>query len=245
MASNQPDIIESVQELEDRLPIAFNDKTLAVRALTHRSYLNETQLVHGDNERLEFLGDAVLDLIVADILYQRFPEQREGSLTAMRAGLVRRETLAEFARQLGLGSFLLLGKGEAESGGRERDVILCAAFEALVGAIYLDQGMEETTEFLNTLLEPTLEPLSAGHFTKNPKSQLQEWSQAELGETPHYVTIASTGPDHAKEFTVEVRIGGKTFGTGMGNSKQQAAKDAARSALSQLMSSGQVTVLPV
>lgn len=234
MASRQPDIIQSLHTLEERLAISFHDKTLAVRALTHRSYLNEAQLVHGDNERLEFLGDAVLDLIVADLLYQRFPEQREGSLTAMRAGLVRRETLAEFARQIDLGAHLLLGKGEADSGGRERDVILCSAFEALVGAVYLDQGIDETTEFLCSFLEPTLEPLSAGYFTKNPKSQLQEWAQAEMGETPRYVTIDSVGPDHAKEFTVEVRIGGKTFGSGHGNSKQQAAKDAARAALMEI-----------
>ena len=222
------------QQLEERLGFRFKDKSLLMRALTHRSYLNEAPPIHLDNERLEFLGDAVIDLIVAEVLYQRFPEQREGALTTMRANLVRRETLATFARQIDLGTYLLLGRGEAENGGRERDALLCAAFEALCGAIYLDQGLEAAAKFLGEFLEPMLTPLAQGPITKDPKSRLQEWAQTELGQTPHYVTIGSTGPDHAKEFTVEVRIGGQVYGVGVGMSKQKAAQQAARAALDSI-----------
>ncbi|NOX60419.1 MAG: ribonuclease III [Chloroflexi bacterium] len=231
MDSRRIDVFALHHELEDRLGIHFKDKSLLTRALTHRSFLNEAPLVHMDNERLEFLGDAVIDLLVAEVLYQRFPEQREGTLTTMRASLVRRETLARFARQIDLGKYLLLGRGEAENGGRERDALLCAAFEALCGAIYLDQGLETAASFLYPLLEPMLVPLAHGELTKDPKSRLQEWAQTALGETPHYVTVGSTGPDHAKEFTVEVWIGQDVYGVGVGLSKQKAAQQAARAAL--------------
>jgi ribonuclease-3 len=220
-----------VLDFEQRLAFSFNDKTLLLRALTHRSYLNESALLFADNERLEFLGDAVLDLLVAELLYQRFPELHEGFLTAMRSSLVRREALAQFGRQIELGNHLLMGRGEEESGGRERDAILCATFEAIIGAIYLDQGLVAAARFLHPLIEPELQALRSGQMSKDAKSLLQEWSQATLNATPAYVTVETSGPDHAREFTVAVRIGGVTYGLGRGASKQRAAQEAAGAAL--------------
>lgn len=231
MASNPPDALAVVQACEEQLGLCFTDKSLLLRALTHRSYLNEADLIYADNERLEFLGDAVLALIVAEWLYQRFPEQREGFLTAVRAYLVRSETLAGYARRLGLGDFLLLSRGEHESGGRERDSILAAAFEALIGALYLDQGMAAVGRFLLPLLEPLLADIREGEVHKDARTRLQEWAQARLGATPVYVTVGTTGPDHARQFTVEVRIRDEVFGVGIGPSKQQAAQQAAEAAL--------------
>lgn len=238
MASSPPDrsAFQVVIDFEERLALSFNDKTLLLRALTHRSYLNEASFIFSDNERLEFLGDAVLDLLVAELLYQRFPELHEGFLTAMRASLVRREALAQFARQLDLGGHLLMGRGEEDSGGRERDAILCAAFEAVVGAIYLDQGLAAANRFLLPLVEPELQALRDGQLHKDAKSLLQEWSQATLSHTPAYATVETSGPDHAREFTVAVRIGGELYGIGRGLSKQRAAQEAATNALAAVQS---------
>lgn len=246
MASSPPDrsAFQVVLDFEQRLGISFNDKTLLLRALTHRSYLNEASYLFADNERLEFLGDAVLDLLVAELLYQRFPELHEGFLTAMRASLVRREALALFGRQLELGSALLMGRGEDESGGRERDAILCAGFEAVVGAVYLDQGLDAASRFLQPLIEPELTALRDGHVHKDAKSLLQEWSQATLGETPAYVTVETSGPDHAREFAIEVRIGGAAYGVGRGHSKQRAAQEAAGAALATLRMQGTTEAEP-
>ncbi|NOZ72620.1 MAG: ribonuclease III [Chloroflexi bacterium] len=234
MVSNHVDAFQHLAELETQLGVNFKDKSLLLRALTHRSYINESPFIHADNERLEFLGDAVIDLIVARILYQRFPEQREGVLTPMRARLVRRETLARFAREIHLGDYLLMGKGERESGGAERDATLCATFEALCGALYLDSDLQTVTAFLIPLLEPELRELSAGHWQKDAKSRLQEWSQAEWNITPRYRMITSTGPDHDKKFTVEVTVGDRVRGVGEGNSKQKAAQAAAQAALDHI-----------
>ncbi len=209
----------------------YKNQSLIVRALTHRSSINELPFLNADNERLEFLGDAVIGLVSAEFLYQRFPEKREGALTAMRAYLVRKETLARFARNLNLGDFILMGRGEAESGGRERASTLSSTFEAIVGALYLDQGMARAEAFLLPIFQPELERLQMDQLTKDAKSRLQEWSQAELKATPSYVTIDASGPDHDREFTVEVRIKGKAYGTGRGKSKQQAAQAAAQNAL--------------
>ncbi|MCP4168118.1 MAG: ribonuclease III [Chloroflexi bacterium] len=236
MASNHTDPLRVAQDYETLLGVSFANKSLLLRALTHRSYLNEAPFVHADNERLEFLGDAVIDLIVAEVLYQRFPEQREGPLTSMRASLVRRETLAAFARIIDLGEHLFLGKGEEENGGRERDAILCAGFEALVGALYLDQDLASCDRFLRPFVEPALIRLREGQLRKDAKSRLQEWSQAETNLTPRYVTVGSSGPDHAKEFLIEVRIGDETYGKGSGKSKQLAAQAAAQAALDAIAS---------
>jgi ribonuclease-3 len=224
-----------INELEEKLGIKFRDKSLLQRALTHRSYLNEhPHFPFEDNERLEFLGDAVLDFITGEWLYHRFPELREGPLTSLRSALVRRETLARFASQLDLGSYLLMGHGEAESGGRQRSGTLCAAFEALVGALYLDQGLESLDELLEPLITPEVTRTIKEQSHKDAKSSLQELAQAHMHRTPRYNTVGESGPDHAKEFTVQVTIGGQAYGEGYGPSKQIAAQAAAQAALDRL-----------
>jgi len=220
---------------EAALNLTFSDKTLLQRALTHRSYLNENpDYPLEDNERLEFLGDAILDFITGEYLYHRFPEVTEGRLTNLRSALVRTESLAKFAAKLDLGTFLFLGRGEEDSGGRERAAILCDAFEALLGALYLDQGMEAARDFVGVLIEPALQEILASHAEKDAKSRLQEVAQSQYQLTPIYRTIKEEGPDHAKEFTVEAVIGSKSYGQGVGFSKQNAAQAAAREALNML-----------
>lgn len=232
---NQTDNFESATRL------VFKDKSLLSRALTHRSLLNEyPEFPIADNERLEFLGDAVLDFLVGEFVYDRFPELQEGDLTNLRAALVRREALAHFALQINLGNFLRMGRGEAESGGRERSATLCAAFEALVGALYLDQGLEQVKAFLLPFVEPELARVQQQALEKDPKSRLQEWSQAEIHATPHYRTVAERGPDHAKEFTLEVTVGGVPYGRGVGPSKQAAAQAAAAAAIQRLTAAGEL-----
>ena len=220
---------------EKILNLNFIDKTLLLRALTHRSYLNENpDFILGDNERLEFLGDAVLDFLTAGYLYHRFPEMREGELTSLRAALVRTESLANLAHKIDLGRCLYLGHGEEAGGGRRRLAVLCGAFEALVGALYLDQGLAAVEAFVKPLFDPEIEHILADDLDKNPKSLLQELSQAELEITPSYRTIGESGPDHAKEFVVEAVIGRQVYGRGVGRSKQAAARVAAQHALVQL-----------
>ena len=224
-----------LSRVENSLGVSFADKTLLQRALTHRSYLNENPDVPWeDNERLEFLGDAILDFVIGEYLYHRFPEMREGGLTSLRAALVRTETLASFAKRLGLGRHILMGRGEADSGGRERPAILCAAFEAVVGALYLDQGLAAVQEFVQRLTEPELNRILEEKLVKDAKSQLQELSQGRLRLTPVYRTVAERGPDHAKEFTVEVLIGDEVYGRGVGRSKHAAEEEAAKEALARL-----------
>lgn len=219
-------------ELEASLGTTFSDKSLLQRALTHRSYLNENpDSPLEDNERLEYLGDAILDFITAEYLYHRFPEMDEGQLTSIRAALVREETLADFASLLNLGAYLQLGKGEEAAGGRKRSPILCAGFEALVGALWLDQGLEASRAFIHRLIEPAVEKILREELDKDPKSQLQELTQGRWQLTPRYRTVAERGPDHAKVFTVEVVVGGDILGRGEGRSKQLAEQEAARAAL--------------
>lgn len=213
----------------------FRDPSLLRRALTHRSFANEhPEEVLEDNERLEFLGDAVLDFIVAAFLYHRFPEMREGRLTSMRAALVRTETLARLAAEVGIDRELRLGRGEEGSGGRTRPPNLCAAFEAVVGALYLDQGLAAVQAWLEPMLGTVVERVLRAELDKDARSLLQEWSQARLGLTPVYRTVAAEGPDHAKAFTVQVSIGGQVVGEGSGRSKQAAARAAAEAALLRL-----------
>ena len=217
-----------------RLGLNFSDLLLLSRALTHRSYLNEHPEALEDNERLEFLGDAVLDFLVGAWLYNHFPEMAEGNLTRLRSALVRTEQLAAFAQRIGLGNAMRLGRGEVESGGRARQALLCATFEALVGALYLDQGIEAVSRFIEPLLESVADEIVTSGSFQDPKSLLQEWTQARGLGSPVYNTVAATGPDHAKVFEVEVVINGEVRGRGTGNSKQAAAKAAARSAMKVL-----------
>ena len=224
--------VEPASELSRRLNLPFSNLSLLTRALTHRSYVNENPDSLEDNERLEFLGDAVLDFVVGAWVYNRFPEMQEGELTKIRSAIVRNDQLAIFARHLNLGPALRLGRGEYASGGRQRDGLLGSLFEALIGALYLDAGLKAVETFVHPLLEASQEfVLDDIH---DPKSRLQEWAQAEKMGTPQYVTIDSSGPDHAKVFEVQVRIKGVTYGRGHGSSKQVAARIAAQTALESL-----------
>jgi ribonuclease-3 len=231
----EQNIVFDIHQAEAALNLTFSDKALLQRALTHRSYLNENpDYPLEDNERLEFLGDAILDFITGEYLYHRFPEVAEGRLTNLRSALVRTERLAQFAANLRVGEHLFLGRGEEDSGGRERPAILCDAFEALIGALYLDQGIEAAREFIYPIIEPALQDIVASDADKDPKSQLQEIAQSYYQLTPTYRTIKEEGPDHAKEFTVQAIIGQQVYGTGSGLSKQSAAQAAAYEALKLL-----------
>lgn len=224
-------------DLELIIGCNFNNKALLCQALTHRSYLNENpSCVISDNERLEYLGDAVLDFVVAELLYQRFPEMREGELTRLRAALVREQTLAHFANAWQLGQFLFIGRGEATSGGRTRPTTLCAVFEAVIGALYLDQGIEAVRVVVRRLFVSEAERLVQEDLLTDAKSRLQEFTQGELQLVPVYRIVAENGPDHAKEFSVEVLVGKEVYGRGVGRSKQTAEQAAAAMALSRLTS---------
>jgi ribonuclease III len=225
---------ESPAELSQRVGLPFKNLLLLSRALTHRSYINEHPEALEDNERLEFLGDAVLDFLSGAWLYNHFPEMAEGELTRMRSALVRTEQLADFARQLDLGRAMRLGHGEVVAKGRERDVLLCATFEAVVGAVYLQGGIEAATRFIHPFLERAATALLLEPDTFDPKSRLQEWSQAQHLGIPHYVTTRASGPDHERMFDVEVQINGKVYGRGSGHSKQAAARAAAQNALNDI-----------
>ena len=217
-----------------RLGIKFSNLSLLSRALTHRSFLNENAHAMEDNERLEFLGDAVLDFIVGAWVYHRCPEMAEGDLTRLRSALVRNEQLAEFARGLELGKAMRMGRGEEVSGGREKEGVLGSAFEAIVGAIFLDAGLGAVEGFMEPLLESVRERVMLTAEIYDPKSRFQEWAQSAKLGTPHYVTVSTSGPEHAKVFEVEVRIHDKAYGKGSGPSKQIAAQTAAQSAMEAL-----------
>lgn len=225
---------ESPAALVGRLELPFKNLSLLTRALTHRSYINEHPDSLEDNERLEFLGDAVLDFVVGAWLYNHFPEMPEGDLTKMRSALVRTEQLADFARDLDLGPAMRLGRGEIQAGGRERDVLLCATFEALVGAYYLYTDIDAIQQFIHPMLEVTSDELLLQPDMQDPKSRLQEWSQHRRLGIPKYVTIEASGPDHDRMFEVEAHITGKVYGRGSGHSKQIAARNAAQDALDNI-----------
>jgi ribonuclease-3 len=225
---------ESPQQLADRLGLKFNDLLLLSRALTHRSYLNEHPEALEDNERLEFLGDAVLDFVVGAWLYNRYPEMPEGDLTRMRSALVYTDQLANFSRLIKLGSSMRLGRGESHGGGRDRAPLLCDTFEALIGAIYLDQGLPAVILFISPLLEEASETVLYTHRLDDAKSMFQEWVQSQGLPAPHYVTRSTSGPDHSKIFEVDVVVNEDVYGTGTGHSKQLATKAAARDALQRV-----------
>ncbi len=225
---------ESPADLARRLGLTFTNPSLLTRALTHRSFLNENPNALEDNERLEFLGDAVLDFVIGAWVYHHCPEMREGDLTRMRSALVRNDQLAEFARRLDLGRAMRMGRGETSSGGRERDGLLGSTFEALIGALYLDAGIPAVSRFMEPLLDSVHDRIVLRAEIYDPKSRLQEWAQSEKLGTPQYATVSASGPDHAKMFEVEVRIKGTTYGRGKGPSKQVAAQIAAQTALESI-----------
>lgn len=217
--------------LEQKIGYTFNDRSLMIEALTHSSYANEKGNMMC-NERMEFLGDAVLSIVSAEYLYKKFPDMPEGKLSKLRSSLVCTQSLSGFAREIGLGSYLLLGKGETASGGYDRDSILENAFEALIAAIYLDGGMDAAKKHILRFLARDIETQHI-HF-KDYKTTLQEIIQQNPDETLNYVLIGEYGPDHDKRFEVEVHLNSNVIGKGIGRSKKQAEQEAAREALSLL-----------
>lgn len=213
----------------------FKNERLLLQSLTHRSYVNEHDDPEAeDNERLEFLGDAVVDFVAGEMLFYRFPDVNEGELTRLRSALVRTESLAQLAKVCRVGEAIRMGKGEEQGGGRSRLNNLCGAFEALIGALYLDQGLDAVRTFLNPHLETRLAQVIQEQLDKDARSLLQERSQSEYSQTPQYRTVSMSGPDHEREFTVEVLIGERVVGTGTGRSKQAASQSAAQDALRRL-----------
>jgi len=216
------------KEIADKLGLSFKDINLLAKAFTHRSYLNEHRnsgLEH--NERLEFLGDAVLELVVTDFLYVTYPKKPEGEMTALRSALVNAQTLSEVALNMGLNEFLLLSKGEAKDTGRARQYILANTIEALIGAIYLDQGYEAAQKFIHVHVHSLLEEVIDQKKFIDSKSKFQELAQEHVGATPRYELLKEFGPDHDKLFTVGVFLGDTHIATGEGKSKQEAETQAA------------------
>ena len=224
--------------LQQTLGVSFNDSSLLEQALVHSSYLNENPgIAPASNERLEFLGDAVLGLVVAEKLYQDFPHSDEGEMTRLRAALVRGNTLARVARTIKLGDYLYLGKGEEASGGRRKPANLAGALEAMIAAIFLDQGSMVTRDFILRLFDEELQKIANRGARVDYKSQLQELIQSREQQTPAYRLIETAGPDHDRRFTVEVRAGDTILGKGLGKSKKAAETEAAGAALEQLLTS--------
>ncbi len=219
-----------MKNLENNLEYSFKDISLLKNALCHSSYANESHCKSGSNERLEFLGDAVLSIIVADYLYNNFSHYPEGELTKLRASLVCEKSLCEFSRQLNIGEYLLLGKGEEANGGRERNSILADAFEAVLAAMYIDGGMDVAKKHVMRFILEELKHQEDEVF-KDYKTTLQEIIQRNKEERLTYVLIAESGPDHNKLFTVEVHLNSNVIGTGIGKSKKQAEQSAAKDAL--------------
>ena len=214
----------------DNIKSQFKDKKLFDQAMTHRSWVNEHLGVRSSNERLEFLGDAILEFIVSQALFERFPKQEEGYLTALRANLVNTQNLSALANRLNLGRELLLSKGEEETGGRSNSSLLANTAEALIGAIFLDRGLEAAKAFIETNVLSQTQEKAEGPL-KDAKSLLQEYIQAQGLPTPKYLVIQETGPDHNKQFVVEVLVNSQSWGRGTGKSKNQAEQDAAGKAL--------------
>jgi ribonuclease-3 len=217
--------------LEGKLAYVFRDASLCESALTHKSWMNETQEAsRTDNERLEFLGDAVLALVTSDLLMRRFPEQPEGDLSKARAAIVNESGLARVAEMLLLGQWIFLGRGEEQAGGRQKRSLLANAFEALMGAVYLDGGFGSAFAVTERLFSPIIAELPSA-ASKDYKSRLQELSQARLQMAPLYTVLSEQGPDHAKTFEVAILIGEKEYGRAFGRSKKEAQQNAAERAL--------------
>jgi len=226
--------MHNFSQFEKKINIEFKDRTLLKQAFTHRSYLNENKtagLEH--NERLEFLGDAVLELVATQFLYAKYPEKHEGDLTAFRSALVNTNSLSTVAAELGMNDYLLLSKGEAKDTGRARGIILADTMEALIGAIYMDQGYDTAKHFIETYVFEFLniESIIKNKLWMDAKSRFQEEAQEHVGITPSYRTLKETGPDHDKHFTLGVFLGDKQVAIGDGPSKQEAEQKAAENAL--------------
>lgn len=219
-------------EFEKRTGIVFNNKELLKQAFIHRSYINEnphSNLSH--NERLEFLGDAVLELVVTDFLYKKYSHYTEGELTSVRSALVNTLIISDMASNLGMNDYLLLSKGESKDKGKARQYILANTFESYIGAVYLDQGYKKAEKFITEFLLPNTEEIVSKKLWRDPKSQVQEKSQEKIGVTPSYKVLSESGPDHDKHFTVGIFFLNELIAEGKGKSKQEAEQKAAESAL--------------
>lgn len=229
------DLNEKLPQLEALLGVEFKAKELLLNACVHSSYVNEH---HDDgiehNERLEFLGDAVLELVTTEYLYAQFPDKEEGILTSLRAALVKGPHLADVAIALGIGAFLLLSHGEEKSAGREKKYILANTMEAIIGALYLDQGFDAAKHFVNRVILTNLEAIIAQGAHVDPKSKLQEVAQQKMDITPTYTVLSEEGPDHSKVYTVGAYLGNNMVGQGAGSSKQKGQQSAAADALEKL-----------
>lgn len=221
--------MDELDVLQERLGYRFKEKKLLIEALTHKSFKQPY-----NNERLEFLGDAVLDLVVGEYLFKNFPRHDEGKLSKLRASLVNEEGFTRLANALDLGRFIYLSSAEENNKGRSKPSLLSNAFEALMGAIYLECGLERVTQITTRLLEESYRELSLEELFKDYKTALQELTQAHFGTTPEYQLVHSRGPDHLKEFEVAVRIDGKTYASAIGKSKKMAQQEAAKIALEAL-----------
>ena len=227
-----PETQERLKKLEQTLGFSFLEPIHLLTAITHRSYLNEhREATQNHNERYEFLGDAVLELVVTDFLFNKFPEKPEGELTAIRAALVNTNSLADAATRLGVNPFLLLSKGEERNTGRARQYILANTFESLIGAIYLDRGYDASKEFIAQHLFDKTDTIVAKRLWQDAKSRFQELSQEHVGVTPSYETLNQTGPDHDRVFTVGVYLGPEKIAEGKGRSKQEAEQAAAEAGM--------------
>lgn len=226
--------MNNFKDLEKNLGTKFKNKKLLIQALTHRSFLNETnQPDIESNERLEFLGDTILSFIISEWLFKQFPDYLEGDLTNIRSNLVRTASLTKIAQRLKIGNYLLLSKGEKESGGQKNPTLLANALEAVIGAIFLDQDLKTVKKFIRNNFSSALESLIRLGGLKDSKSLLQEKIQSETNFSPVYKTIKEEGPDHNKTFTVGVFLNNKLLATGKGKSKQQAEEEAAKIALNE------------
>jgi ribonuclease-3 len=225
-------VADKLAGLKERLGIDWNDQELLVQAVTHGSYTYENrQAGREDNQRLEFLGDAVLELAISDFFYRKYRHFSEGELTKLRAAVVCEPSLARVARGLGIGSCLLMGRGEERSGGRDRPSILADSFEALLGAVYLDQGVERASKFAVEQLLPVVEDVLDGRADRDYKTELQEMVQQQSSEQVQYIILKEEGPDHDKLFTAGVVFRNRVVGRGRGRSKKEAEQRAAREAL--------------
>jgi len=226
---------KKLEEFQQTIGIRFKNQALLDKALTHRSYINEHKISDSEsNEKLEFLGDAVIGKVVCQHLFKEFPELDEGELSRLKSMIVSTSTLADAGRSLGLGRYLQLGKGETETGGMCRTSILADAFEALVGAIYLESGNAKTTEFIVDRLSAKIESFHEGRGQRDFKTDFQEFVQAKYHRRPVYRVISETGPGHDRTFEVQVIIDGKVCGQGSGHSKKQAEQEAARQAMEKI-----------
>ena len=224
-----------LKELQKKLGFKFKNFDHLKRALTHRSYANENRMPNTEhNERYEFLGDAVLELGISQVLMENFSTHTEGELSKLRASVVNETQLAAIARKLGLGEYLYLGKGEDQTGGREKASLLADAFEAVLGAMYLDRGWEKSFAMVERYYEPVLSAVSQGNYIKDFKTQLQEEAQSRFHAIPKYRLVKETGPDHQKTFEVNLFIEEKLYGIGTGMSKKAAEQEAAKEALKKL-----------